>query len=101
MIIGVSAFAVAAYVIGSWPPMWRPGGSELAGIRFQPLRKAKLQSSTAQFGMAWGGALFGRGLGQDRPPETPVASFPTSSRRRSVKSSGWSGLVRRILILSL
>ena len=97
VIIGVSAFAVAAYVIGQLAPHVATRVSSW----LDPFSnyEANYQIITAQFGMAWGG-LFGRGWGQGRPGLTPVASSDFISAAIG-EELGLVGLVAVILIYLL
>lgn len=97
VVIGASAFAVAAYVIGQIAPhvatrvsSWLDPFSDY---------ERNYQIITAQYGIAWGG-LFGRGWGQGRPGLTPVASSDFISAAIA-EELGLVGLVAVILIYLL
>lgn len=97
VVIGVSAFAVAAGVIGRLAPhvatrvsSWLDPFSDY---------ERNYQIITAQFGMAWGG-LFGRGWGQGRPGLTPVASSDFISAAIA-EELGLIGLVAVVIIYLL
>ena len=71
VLIGLSAFAAAAAIIGRLAPHVATRVSSW----LHPFEdyETNYQIITAQFGIAWGG-LFGRGWGQGRPGLTPVAN---------------------------
>lgn len=97
VVIGVSAFALAAYVIGQLAPHVATRVSSW----LHPFSDydANYQIITAQYGMAWGG-LFGRGWGEGRPGLTPVASSDFISAA-IYEELGLVGLLAIILIYLL